>query len=72
MQVLVMSENTYNEFFLHLTSLTFSCSIHKYEIITDIFTIYITMRMRQFTYNENQKLNKTNRAKKKLSKLVSS
>ncbi|KAE9522345.1 hypothetical protein AGLY_017257 [Aphis glycines] len=32
-------ENTYNEFFLHVTSLTFSCSIHKYEMIKDIFTI---------------------------------
>jgi len=48
-------ENTYNEFFFRVTSLTFSCSIHKYEMITDIFTIYITMRMRQFTYIENQK-----------------
>jgi len=65
-------ENTYNEFFLHVTRLTFSCSIHKYEMITDIFTIYITMRMRQFTYIENQKLNKNNRAKNKLSKHVSS
>jgi len=41
-------------------------------MITDIFTIYITMRMRQFTYIENQKSNKINRTKKKLSKLVSS
>jgi len=32
-------ENTYNEFFLHVTGLTFSCSIHKYEIITNIFII---------------------------------
>ena len=65
-------DNTYNETFLQISAIPFPCSEHKYEVITDIFTMYIIMRMRQYTYLENQKEKKNNRTKKKLSKLVSS
>jgi hypothetical protein len=51
----------------------YALSYKTIELITAIAVLstnVITMCMRQFTYIENQKLNKTNRAKKKLSKLV--
>jgi len=48
-------ELTYNEFFNNKFELKFSCSMHKVEMLTNIFSYYITMRMRQYTYLENQK-----------------
>lgn len=62
-------ENTYNEFYLVSTNLKFPCPNHKNDI-SDIFTTYIVMRMRQYTYSENQKTKKINRMKKKISKLT--
>ncbi|KAE9530052.1 hypothetical protein AGLY_011514 [Aphis glycines] len=50
--------------------LTFPCKEHKVEILTNIFVIYITMRMRQFSYMKNQESKKQNKTKKKLSKLM--
>lgn len=64
-------ENTYNEFLLASTNLKFPCENHKTDVMVEIFTSYICMRMRQYTYMENQKSKKLNRTKKKLSKLVS-
>jgi len=46
-------ENTYNEFLLNVTNLSFSCTDHKHEIMTEIFTMYIVMRMRQYSYKVN-------------------
>jgi len=67
-------ENTYEEFFKQNMTLKFSCTIqeHQIKMLTDIFSYYIMMRMRQFTYIQNQKNKKENKTKKKLSKLVKS
>lgn len=67
-------ENTYEEFFKQNMTLKFSCTIqeHQIKMLTDIFSYYIIMRMRQFTYIQNQKNKKENKTKKKLSKLVKS
>lgn len=63
-------EETYNEFFKSYSTIHFPCNLHKNDILTDIFSYYIIMRMRQFTFMENQNCKKQNRTKKKLSKLV--
>jgi len=63
-------ENTYNEFFLISTNLKFPCPDHKKQMMADIFSSYIIMRMRQYTYTENQKTQKLNRTKKKIAKLT--
>lgn len=67
-------ENIYEEFFKRNMTLKFSCSIkeHQIKMLTDIFSYYIIMRMRQFTYIQYQKKKKENKSKKKLSKLVKS
>lgn len=63
--------DTYEEFFqkenLHLS---FPCALHKTEIFIDIFVMYITMRMRQHSYARNNENKKTNKSKKKISKLT--
>jgi len=64
-------EETYNEFFKSYSTIYFPCFLHKNDILTNIFSYYIIMRMRQFTYMDNQNNKKQNRTKKKLSKLVS-
>ncbi|XP_016664700.1 uncharacterized protein LOC107885562 [Acyrthosiphon pisum] len=64
-------EETYNEFFKSYSTIYFPCYLHKNDILTNIFSYYIIMRMRQFTYMDNQNNKKQNRTKKKLSKLVS-
>lgn len=42
----------------HSDILTFPCSDHKTEIITNMFQYYITMRMKQFTLTQNKQLKK--------------
>jgi len=54
----------------HGDLLTFPCSDHKTEIMTNIFQYYITMRMKQFTLSQNKQLKKKSYKKKKLSKLI--
>lgn len=64
-------EDTYEEFFqMNDSKLTFPCGLHKTDMLTDIFVTYITMRMRQFSYLNNQDVKKVNKCKKKVSKLV--
>lgn len=48
-------QDTYETFFKQNFTLKFLCTIqdHKIEILTNIFSYYIIMRMRQFTYIEN-------------------
>jgi len=41
-------------FFSKKYKLTFPCGDHKSEIVTNIFVLYITMKMRQFSYAKNQ------------------
>ncbi|KAL5240713.1 hypothetical protein ACI65C_008123 [Semiaphis heraclei] len=66
-------DDTHEEFFqAENITITFPCNIHKTEIITEIFIMYITMRMRQYSYTKNQEAKKLNKTKKKISKLVSS
>lgn len=64
-------EETCEDFLSRNFKLTFPCGDHKSEIVTNIFVLYITMRMRQFSYAKNQQTQKQNKVKKKLSKLVS-
>jgi len=59
------------DFFSRNFKLTFPDGNHKSEIVTNIFVLYITMRMRQFSYAKNQPTKKQNKVKKKLPKLVS-
>ena len=66
-------DDTHEEFFqTENITITFPCNLHKTEIITDIFIMYLTMRMRQYSYTKNQEAKKLNKTKKKISKLVSS
>ena len=48
--------------------LTFECYVHQTDILTDICSTFVIMRMRQYTYY----IKKLNKTKKKLSKLVGS
>lgn len=64
-------EETHNEYFKNTSSIKFTCNLHKIDMLSNIFSFYIIMRMRQFTYIENQNNKKQNKIKKKLSKLVS-
>lgn len=65
-------EKTFEEFFKKNINLKFPCTIrqHQTDMLTNIFSYYITMRMRQYSYMQNQANKKLNKTKKKLSKLV--
>lgn len=52
------------------TSISFPCTEHKIEVMSDILSYYITMRMRQYCYFKNMEPAKRSCKKKKLSKLV--
>lgn len=63
--------DTYEEFFkTENCIISFPCSLHKSEVMKDIFVMYITMRMRQYSYAQNNENKKINKTKKKISKLV--
>lgn len=64
-------EDTVDHFFSNNYIIPFPCNVHKEEVIEYIFTSYLTMRMRQFTYQSNKDKKPLNKIKKKLSKLVS-
>ncbi|KAE9523024.1 hypothetical protein AGLY_016655 [Aphis glycines] len=49
--------------------LKYTCAEHQLEVATDILVYFIQMRLRQYIYQENLKLQKISREKKKLSKL---
>lgn len=66
-----MFEDAYEDFFERKNNINFPCSEHQTDIITDICTYYLIMRMRQYSYQQNQNNRKINKVKKKLSKLVS-
>jgi len=65
-------EETLDDFFNKYSNLTFPCTKHQTEILTDICSSFIIMRMRQYSYIKNQLNKKQNKTKKKLSKLVTS
>jgi len=61
---------TYEEFFQNLDfKLTFTCQEHRSEILTSIFVMCITMRMRQYSYLANQE---TKKQKKRYENTISS
>lgn len=53
-------------------NVSWNCKEHKSEFLTEMFLMYITMRMRQHSYNKNIEAKQYNKTKKKLSKLVTS
>lgn len=63
-------DKTYTDFINTYYNLSFTCNKHQIDMLTDICSTYIIMRMRQYTYIKNQMGKKQNKAKKKLSKLV--
>lgn len=65
-------EEACNAFFDMKIKIKFSCTKHQTDMLVDICSFYITMRMRQYSYLQNQKNQKVNKFKKKLSKLVKS
>ena len=70
-------EDTQNDLFQNNISfpvsfLTWNCNDHKSEILTDMFVIYITMRMRQYSYSKNIETKQLNKTKKNYKKLVTS
>lgn len=65
------SQNVFEEFFnINNLNLNFPCADHKSNVMCDLFTYYIIMKMRLYTYMINQQNKKNNRLKKKLSKLT--
>ena len=62
-------DDTVEHFFNNNYTIPFPCNEHKSDIIEYIFTSYLTMRMRQFTFMHNKEKKTTNKVKKKLSKL---
>lgn len=63
-------EEACDDFFKQNINFKFPCEEHRLTILTDICSHYIIMRMRQYTFTQNQNTKKLNKAKKKLSKLV--
>jgi len=63
-------ELTLNNFFQENAELKFPCKDHKSDVLTNILSSYIIMRMRQYTLLKNKDQNKCNAKKKKFSKLV--
>lgn len=60
-------DDTFEEFFsTENLKLCFPCVDHKTEVLTDICVMYITMRMRQYSWLKNQETKKINKTKKKL------
>ncbi|KAJ8876824.1 hypothetical protein PR048_021271 [Dryococelus australis] len=51
---------------------SFPCRMHKYEVFSYAVNYYIHMRMRQYSFQMNKELDKTNATKKKIAKLVHS
>lgn len=49
--------------------LKYTCAENQLEVATEILVYFIQMRLRQYTYQENLKLLKISREKKKISKL---
>jgi len=64
-------EDIFEEFFKKKNlNIKFPCTDHKSQVMSNLFTYYITMRMRQYTYIINQENKKNNKSKKKLSKFT--
>lgn len=58
-------EETYEDFFKNLNfNLKWECSLHQTDIYTNIFVMFITMRMRQYSFTKNIEHKKLNRTKK--------
>ncbi|KAF0747308.1 Uncharacterized protein FWK35_00028091, partial [Aphis craccivora] len=65
-------DETCEDFFKNNISLPFPCADHRTQMLSDICVNYLVMRMRQYSYSQNQNNKKLNKTKKKLSKLVNS
>lgn len=64
-------EDTYEDLIINNKfNLKWKCPSHDSELLTEIYSMYIVMRMRQYTYMKNIELKQINKTKKKLSKLV--
>lgn len=61
---------TLDDFFTNNKSINFPCIQHKTEILTNIISNFIIMRMRQYSLVTNKNAIKVNAKKKKLAKLV--
>lgn len=65
--------NVFDKVIDNITEIDFNfkypCEEHVIEITTEIVVYYIQMRLRQFSFQENLKMKKTCREKKKMSKL---
>jgi len=63
-------EDTQNDLLQNnISFLTWNCNDHKSEILTDMFVMYITMRMRQYSYSKNIEAKQLNKTKKKIIKI---
>lgn len=69
----ITSSNVYQEtvenLFTNNIQFEFPCNEHKSDILAYCIHYYITLRMRQFAKQENHKVKKVSREKKKLSRL---
>jgi len=63
---------TLSDFLSTNNTLTFECNVHQTDLLTDLCSTFVIMRMRQYTYIKNQMNKKLNKTKKKISKLVGS
>lgn len=61
---------TIDDFFSNNHSIDFPCIEHKKEVLTQIISNFIIMRMRQYSLMTNKNSIKLNAKKKKLAKLV--
>ena len=48
----------------NISFLKWNCNYHKSEILTDMFVMYITMRMRQYSYSTNIEAKQLKKTKK--------
>lgn len=61
---------TIDDFFYNYQSINFPCTEHKKDVLTQIISNFIIMRMRQYSLITNKNAIKLNAQKKKLAKLV--
>jgi len=63
---------TLSDFLSTNNSLTFECNMRQTDMLIDLCSTFVIMRMKQYTYIQNQMNKKLNKTKTKLSKLVGS
>jgi len=52
---------TLSDFLSTINTLTFECNVHQTDMLTDICSTFVIMRMRQYTYIKNQMNKKQNK-----------